>query len=363
MGRLSRPKRIGNANKVSGAMTNIKNSVSRKSFLQILAAAGAAGVTAKFGWDAFSAPIVVDETRVLMGTVVKLKVVGKDRQSANEAVGVCFSRMEHLESMLSRFRAESQLSQLNRQGKLFNPAPSFVDVVRSALTISEQTGGKFDFTVKPLLDLYQRYQDRNQNLPPEKEIRDTLRLVNYQKIHLDERGISLEDPAMSVTLDGIAKGYIVDQGVGVLKERGYGNILVEAGGDLAACGKNERNDPWKIGVLSPRHQDKLLTRVAVSDKALATSGDYLRSFSEDFKHHHIVDPQRGHSSPELASVTILATSGMLADGYATAVMVLGLDRGKQLIESLPRVEALMVTKSLQRVTTPGFPSALRSGSS
>lgn len=336
-------------------MTNKKRTFNRKDFLRIVAAAGAAGMAGKLGWDMAHAPVVVEETRSLMGTVVNLTVIGEDRLSARQAVGACFSRMASLESLLSRFQPGSQLSRLNRDGEIRGADRALIHVLERALSISRQSGGKFDITIKPVLDLYQHVQAETNNLPTRVEIEKALRLVDYQNVHIEGQNVRFVDQEMAVTLDGIAKGYIVDRGVGALRERGFRNVLVEAGGDLAASGGKPGDTPWRIGVIAPRDgEDEFTTRVSVWNQALATSGDYLQSYSEDHKVHHILDPRQGISSPELASVSVLAPSAMSADGYATAVMAMGPEQGLKLIESLPEVEAVLITKSLKTIKSSGF---------
>jgi len=164
---------------------------------------------------------------------------------------------------------------------------------------------------------------------------------------------------MAITLDGIAKGYIVDAGTDVLTKLGFKNVFVEAGGDLMASGKKENDDPWKIGIQSPRQeQPGLLAKISVSDRAVATSGDYYQYFSADMRHHHIIDPRVGFSAPELASVTTVSEKAIHSDALATAVMVLGPEIGLRLIESLPTVEACLLTKNLEIVVSSGFHNEL-----
>ncbi len=336
-------------------MIGNRNDLGRRDFLKIVAAAGALGVTAKLGLSILSAPAVVEETRVLMGTVVNLTVYGVDHSAVKKAVESCFSRMQGLESVFSRYRSDSQLSRLNQRSELSNPAQEFVEVIESALTIGHRTEGAFDITVKPVLDLYQRYHREGKGLPPQQEVHQKLSFVDYRKVLIRKDSLKLIDLGMAITLDGIAKGYIIDRGVEILREQGYENILVEAGGDLSAAGQKSTDMPWEIGILSPREDRKeFSTRVAIRNRALATSGDYMQSFSEDRRYHHIIDPQCGYSSPALASVSVIASSGMLADGYATAVMAMGPDRGRELIKSLPEVEAMMISKSMEVLKTSGF---------
>jgi thiamine biosynthesis lipoprotein len=217
-----------------------------------------------------------------------------------------------LESILSRHRADSELSTLNREGRLRNASDPLLDVIAQARQISDLSNGAFDITIKPLVDLYQA--DHAQGaLPGETAVSTTKQLVNYKNIHIEGKTISFAKPGMSITLDGIGKGYIVDAGTAVLRELGFVNVMVEAGGDLMAMGTKEANQPWRIGVQPPR-SDTRMTVVGLQNQAAATSGDYMQPFAADLSQHHIIDPRTGYSAPELASVTITAPSVMLADG-------------------------------------------------
>ncbi len=179
-------------------------------------------------------------------------------------------------------------------------------------------------------------------------------MVDYRKIQIKESVVRFEQPGMSITLDGIAKGFIVDEGVAELQNFGFTNVMVEAGGDLMALGEKAIHAPWKIGLQAPRAEmGNLLTTLNVENQALATSGDYLQAFSSDFANHHIIDPRNGHSSPELASISVLAPTVMMADALATSVMVIG-KSGLDLIEQMAGYEAIAVTKHAEILRTSGL---------
>ena len=288
--------------------------------------------------------VEVGETRLLMGTIVHFTLVGENRTAAARAIAATLDRMAGLESILSHHRAESQLSRLNATGQLDDADPALIDLLATAQKISQQSDGAFDVTVKPLVDLYQRYHGMDL-LPPSTAIEQALARVDYTGIHVDGNRVSLAQSGMGVTLDGIAKGFIVDAGVEVLRSNGFGNVLVEAGGDLSAMGSDASAQPWRIGVQAPRaRQNGLLAKFDLADRAAATSGDYIQPFSADLRHHHIIDPRTGYSSPELASVTVMAPSAVQADGWATALAVAGVDRSRQILAKLTGLSAYLVTK-------------------
>jgi thiamine biosynthesis lipoprotein len=158
---------------------------------------------------------------------------------------------------------------------------------------------------------------------------------------------------MAIILDGIAKGYIIDQGTAVLRELGFDHVMVEIGGDLSASGGvGER--PWQVSIQHP--QDAASTVVAqLHNGAMATSGDYMNTFTTDRALHHILNPASGVSPGELSSVSVIAPNACDADALATAVIVMGRSSGFQLIEALEGVEALAITKNNLTEHTSNFP--------
>ncbi|MFH2040334.1 MAG: FAD:protein FMN transferase [Chloroflexota bacterium] len=330
---------------------NEKQKISRHQFLQIIAVSGAAGVAFKFGFESLTADQVISETRLLMGTIVNLTLVGPDPRSSAMAVNACLDRMTELEAVLSRFKPDSQLSRLNQVGMVSDIHPAFLTLVKQSLELSRLTDGAFDITVKPLLDLYQATPGV---LPTSRQIEQALEIVDYGLLDVSDDRIAFLHPGMSITLDGIAKGFIVDEGVTVLKGLGFENVMVEAGGDLMGLGQKATRSPWKIGVQAPRSDmGSLMATFDVQNQAVATSGDYMQSFTPDFVNHHIIDPRIGHSSPELASASVTALTVAMADGLATAVMVMG-RTGLGLIEQMAGYEAFAITKELTELKTSGF---------
>ncbi len=289
-----------------------------------------------------------------MGTVLNLTVYGVDRDSCEEALLQTIATMKALEAKLSRHMPGSELARLNQAAVVDQPSEDLIKVLAMADDLSKKSSGAFDVTILPLLHLHERIRGTNDHPDPQ-QLASARRLVGYEKISRIDQEIRLKVAGMGISLDGIGKGYIVDQGVAALKQRGFTNVYVEAGGDLMVSGKKEASVPWRIGIRNPRpqHNQRLVT-VAVSDKAVATSGDYLQAFTPDLRHHHIIDPRSGFSPPELASCTVTAPSVAMADGLATALMVLGKNDALDLIEPMQGCEAYMVDKNLQHFNTTGF---------
>lgn len=324
--------------------------LSRRHFLKIVAGTGlaaglGAGLTRRLLEEGILARVA--ETRALMGTVVNLTVVAPDAAAGWVAIDATFAEMARLVAIFDHRRPESALSRLNAGGHLTGAPPELVDVITLARHYGDLTEGAFDVTVKPIFDAHRAGRE----ITPELQT-----LVDCHRIEVQGRTISLARPGMAVTLDGIAKGRVVDGGVAQLRRLGYERVLVEAGGDLLAHGRRDDGGRWRVGVSHPRGEASPLATLAVSDRALATSGDYAHTFSADYSRHHILDPRQGISPAGLASVTVLAPAATDADALSTAVMVLGPEAGLNLLERLPHVEGLLVTKEMDPLRTTGFPA-------
>ena len=327
--------------------------------MQITALAGAVAVSGGIHAAAIQRQTEihrVHETRLLMGSITHITLFTDQPSQARAAIDATFTRMTALEAIFSRFQPTSDLSQLNADGRLRPVVPEMYTVLSRAHTYSKLTSGAFDVTVEPVLRLY-RASTQSDIWPTDEAIKQASALVDYRHIHLTEDEVRLETPGMALTLDGIAKGYIIDQAVQVLRNQGMAEVLVELGGDLAASGG--RTTPWRIAIQSPR--PGLETPVAIlTQAAMATSGDYLNTFSADKRAHHILNPHNGSSPTGLASATVIADSACEADALATALMVMG-NQGREVLETMPNVEALTIDKQGEVYHTAGFPRLTRSG--
>jgi thiamine biosynthesis lipoprotein len=344
--------------------TSQETILSRRQFLEIVAIGGAAlttGLILGFGNDIFetSQAAVIRETHLMMNAVVNLTLVSDDPAKAKAACDACVRDMRRRVDVFNRFDPKSQLSQLNTEGRLIRPDSMLVDLLNQSALISRASTGAFDISIKPVLDLYLAAQALNGGLPALKDILFTLKLVDYNKIVYDENEVGFSLPGMNLTLDGIAKGAVVDAGVDTLRKNGFDNVIVEAAGDLLAAGERDLQVPWKIGIRPPRDGMSQPPPVLhIKNRAVATSGDYLQAFTPDYSTHHILDPRRGFSSSELSSATVIAPSASLADGLATAIVVLGVHDGLELLKSFPGCEAYLIDKNLRSTCSPGMEAYL-----
>ena len=296
----------------------------------------------------------VRETRVQLGTIVTVTIVHPEAEEARAMVAAAFTEMERLEGILSRHRSSTPMASLNRAGVLFSAPSELVQVTVRALEYSRLTDGAFDVTVAPLLDLYAGAARAGDALPERDRIEEALAQVDYRKVHVTGNDIVFEKPGMALTLDGIAKGYVVDRTVGVLAEAGAQRVMVDAGGDIASMAAASSDDPWRVAIQDPREANGSLGLLHLRGQCVASSGDYIQTYTEDRQHHHILDPRTGTSPEHVSAATVVANSAMEADALSTAVFVLGPESGLALLERLPGVEGMIVTKDRIQRSTRGL---------
>jgi len=327
---------------------------------QLVCAMASAGAAAALSYTAFvgakrtAAPDhVIRRTARALGAEVTLVAMHRSSERAERAIAAAFAEIEQVESLMSLYRPESELNRLNRDGVVENPHPHLLAVLERARTLSERTDGAFDVTVQPLWNLYAGAH-REGHLPNGEAVAQTRATVNYRSLEISPRRVRIKEK-MAVTLNGIAQGFAADRALAALRAWGIENALVNTGelGSLSDGGK-----VWTAGIQDPRRSDALLSAVALDGRCMATSGDYATSFSRDHAYNHIFDPATGRSPQTFSSVTVLARTGIDADGLSTAVFVLGLAKGLRLIAAWPGADALVVSKDGSVLSTSGFPRGL-----
>jgi len=283
----------------------------------------------------------VEQTRSLMGTFVIITVYS-DKETADSAIDAAFARMEEIERKASTFIGQSEVSQLNRDGYLDTPSHDILELLTMSADYSQLTDGYFDITVKPLLDLWSGGLWQESAEVQQSKLDETLGLVGWDKISIEDNRIDLEVEGMEITLGGIAKGYATDEALEVLRDMGIKHALVNAGGDVSTLDSKPNEEPWSVAMVNPDDTSQSLAIFNISDKSVATSGNYERYFDSEKKAHHIINPKTGYSADESISVTIIAENGTQADALATGVFVMGPEEGMNLVESLDGVECLIV---------------------
>ena len=287
------------------------------------------------------------------GTTVSIKVLHTNTQLAQTAIECALQQVRKIDTLMSLHQQASQLFQLNQRGSLDQPHDHLLRVLTFAQRLSALTDGAFDITVQPLWQVFTRASDQG-TLPTPTEIATAKALVNWRRVELGERRIELAAPGMAITLNGVAQGYAVDLAMAALLEHGVQHALLDTG-EFGAIGSKAQNQAWLLGVGHPRQHDRMAATLKMDSRKVATSGDYETFFSPDFVHHHIFDPDSGDSPLELASVTVVAPTGLLADGLSTAFMVMGTDKSLALAAQMQDVDALLIDKHGVMRATSNFP--------
>jgi len=270
-----------------------------------------------------------------------------------------------LDKSMSLWDSTSLISRINRSETDTVLDQHFTTVLAAALRIAERSGGAFDPTLGPLIRTWGFSVKKNLGEPSAQTIDSLLQRIGYSKVRLEDERLVRDVPGIEIDLNGLAQGYTVDLIAGYLENQGIRDLMVEVGGEVTALGKNERGQSWQIGIDKPiespdAEERSIQVVVPLSGRALATSGSY-RKFRDSGgkKLTHIIDPSTGYPVPHrLVSVSVLADDAMTADAWATACMVMGLDRAIPLADSLGMevygIE-LRPDSSLWVRTTPGFP--------
>lgn len=283
-----------------------------------------------------------EETRTLMDTFVTITVYTSDEENAEEVISAAFARMEEIEREASIFDEKSEAFRLNRDGYLEAPSEDFRQLIALSLGYSQITDGYFDITVQPLLDLWQAGLWQESETIQQSRIDETLGLVGWDKIVIEDEKIYFTVEGMEITLGGIAKGYAVDEALDVISDTGVEHALINAGGDMRMLGTKPQGEPWLVALVNPDNTSQSLANFSLSDKAIATSGNYERYFDPEKEAHHIINPKTGYSAAECISTTVIAPSATQADSLATSIFVMGPEAGIELIESLDDTECLIV---------------------
>jgi FAD:protein FMN transferase len=290
-----------------------------------------------------------------MGTIYHIKVVAGLFTNTKDLKDQIDMRLDEINKSMSTFRKDSEISRFNDYqtvGEKFRISDDFYNVMTAAKTIYEETGGAWDGTVKPLVDLWGFGKFENKHtIPGKSRVAALLSKIGFNNIEIIA-GHYLAKKTASITLDlaSIAKGYGVDQVAALIRANGIPNFLVEIGGEVFAAGLREDGKKWRIGINRPQKNapvDQVYKVVDLQDNGFATSGDYRNYFEVNQKRFsHVIDPRNGYPVDNgVVSVSIIANTSTFADGLATAVMVLGHKKGLDLVNRLDNTECFIVTQS------------------
>jgi thiamine biosynthesis lipoprotein len=298
----------------------------------------------------------------IMGTRIFVEIWAEDVAAGDAAIDAVMDEMRHIDDSMSTYKPSSEVSRVNALAarRPVRISSELFGLLTTALQYSRITEGAFDITYASVGYMY---DFRQRKRPTEQQIAAALPAVNYRHLLLDRKtsSVRFSQPGVRIDLGGIAKGYAVDQGIEILKARGYSHALVNAGGDSRVIG-DRRGRPWMVGIRHPDHPDQTITRIPLVDAAFSTSGDYERYFDEDgVRYHHIIDPHTGHSASKVRSATVIASTATRTDGLSKTAFVLGPEAAMKIYNRLDDVDAVLVALDgrilYSRGLTPGDTSA------
>lgn len=297
-----------------------------------------------------------------MDTYVTITVVSTSKDRAEKASKDAFSTLERFGDLINFFSAGSELSRINRNSGVapVKVSPLTLDVVKQSLYVARQSGGAFDPTIGPEIRMWDFHKKIK---PTDAAIKKKLPLVGYRNVIVDSKDstVFLKKKGMMLDLGGIAKGYGADLAVEALKRDGIRAGIVAVAGDIKTFGLKPDGSPWNIGIENPRKKnasDEIMATVRLSDKAISTSGDYQRYFIlRGRRYHHLLNPKTGYPAMYCRSVSVIADKGVFTDSFATAVFIMGPEKGMKLLKKLG-MDGVIVDAEGHLHITPGLKGKL-----
>ncbi|MCE5312875.1 MAG: FAD:protein FMN transferase, partial [Nitrospiraceae bacterium] len=275
-------------------------------------------------------------THMSMDTLVSLTLVAESAKKADSAAQAAFKEIDKLHKQLDFFSKDSEVSMINDNAGI-RPvviSDNLVDLLEKVLLVSHNSKGAFDITTGPVNELWDFH---SMIVPTDRQIKQRLPLINYRNIEIDKdrSTVFLKKKGMKIDLGGIAKGYAADRLTKIVTGAGIKSGIVAVGGDIRVIGKRPDGSLWRIGIKNPRmdkNKSDLLGSVRLSDKSISTSGDYERFFTiGSRRYHHLIDPATGYPSDRAICSTVITEDSSFADALATAVFILGPQKGIELL--------------------------------
>ncbi len=290
-----------------------------------------------------------------MGTLFAITLYAPNQFTAQAAAEAAFAKVAALNAMMTDYDPESELMRLCQQptGQPTAVSRELFAVLHEAVRIAELTDGAFDPTIGPVVRLWRRAR-RTETLPASQQLAEAHVRVGWQKLQLDAKTqtVTLLAPNMQLDLGGIAKGYAADQALAVLREHGITRALVAASGDIAVGNPPPGQRTWRVSIGTPFQREGEARTLLLRNAAVSTSGD-----SEQFvvingtRYSHIVDPRTGLGLTNRCQVSVIAPHATQTDAFATAVSILGAEQGRKLIQSQPKLSAIIYRETPDGIET------------
>lgn len=261
----------------------------------------------------------------------------------------CFALCEHYENLLSRTVEGSDIWNINHsKGEWVLVSPETYSLLEIATLRCQNTNGLLDYTVAPLMELWDFTGSNPDKRPPDSnDITKALKGVDYRNVLLSDQKVRLTNPETKIDLGFIAKGYIGDKIREFLISKGVTSAIINLGGNILTIGSKPNGEPYQIGINNPKNTNNHIDILSVTNRCVTTSGTYERMFVYDgMSYHHILDPQTGMPVQNgLSSVTILSDDATTGDALSTACLLLGKEKGLEFIKSFPNIQAVFIEEN------------------
>lgn len=295
------------------------------------------------------------DARPMMGTEVSVYLWSDDPKAGDAMLEAVFQEAARIDGLMSTYKYDSEISEINRKAAN-SPVVAGRELyllIERSLGISALTMGAFDITYD---SVGQHYDFRSRQRPDEQTVASELENIDYHYVVLDSAAstVCFQKDGVRINLGGIAKGYVVERGIDILRQGGIDNAIVTAGGDSRLLG-DRRGRPWMVGIRHPRKDGEVAISLPLQDEAVSTSGDYERFFDSDgVRYHHIIHPSTGVPANGVHSATVIGPDAVMTDALSTSVFVMGVDKGLRMIGSLPDYESIVINAEGQVFFSDGL---------
>jgi thiamine biosynthesis lipoprotein len=284
---------------------------------------------------------------LLMGSRFELISVAHSEEKAWQAINAGIAEIKRIEKLISSWNPDSQTSEINQNAgiKPVKIDRELFELIYRSKKVSELTNGAFDITFASMGSIW-KFDGSMESFPDEETVQKARSKINWKNIVLNTDSLTafLKEGGMKIGFGAIGKGYAANRAKAIMQEKNILGGLVNAGGDLIAWGASGKPEPWTIKIADPKQKDRAIAWLQITDQAVVTSGDYERFFIMNGKRYaHIIDPRTGYPTTGVKSVSIICPDAELADALATAVFVMGKDKGLNLLNQLKGIEGLIIT--------------------
>ena len=294
----------------------------------------------------------------LMASRFDITIVAENEAQAEKHIDEVIAEMSRIEDLISDWKPSSQISEVNRNAgiKPIKVDREVFDVTKRAIYLSKITNGAFDISYAAM-DKIWKFDGSMKQMPTPEEIKQSVAKVGYKNIELDSANttIFLKNVGMKIGFGATGKGYAANKGRELMEQKGVKAGIVNAAGDMTTWGTKPSGKAWNVGITNPFDEEKYLAIVPLKRQAVTTSGSYEKYVEFDGKRYaHIINPVTGYPATGLISVTVIGENAELCNGFSTSIMVLGKEKGLELIRKFPTYSCVIVTDNGEVVKSANF---------